>query len=51
LAWIAVADLVRLPLPALILGDGLLKLGFGAIMARPLFAGGSAVDFKPTPAA
>jgi hypothetical protein len=39
LAWIASADMLRLTLPVLILGDGLLKIGFGAAMARPMFAG------------
>ncbi len=39
LVWIAVADMLRLSLPVLILGDGLLKLGVGAAMARPMFAG------------
>ena len=39
LVWVAFADVLHLPLPMLILGDGLLKVGVGAAMARPLFTG------------
>ena len=39
LAWIGLADGLGLSLPVLILGDGLLKLGVGAVMARPMFTG------------
>lgn len=38
LAWIAVADGLRLPVPILLVGDGLLKVVFGALMTGPLFA-------------
>lgn len=37
LAWIALATALHLQLGVLILGDGVLLLGFGAIMAAPLF--------------
>src|SRR5262249_37810596 len=37
LAWIALALTLHLDLGVIILGDGLLLLGFGAIMAAPLF--------------
>ncbi len=50
LAWIALADGLRLPLAVLILGDGLLKLGVGAAMARPMFSGASAAGPPLTPA-
>ncbi len=39
LAWIGLSDLLRLPLALLVLGDGLLKAGVGAAMARPIFIG------------
>ena len=39
LAWIGFADVLRLPLSVFILGDGLLKVGMGAAMARPMFTG------------
>jgi hypothetical protein len=37
LAWLGVGALMHLPLSVIAAGDGLLKLGFGVAMARPLF--------------
>lgn len=44
LAWIGLADMLRLSLPVLIFGDGLLKVAVGAAMARPVFTGLTAVQ-------
>ena len=37
LVWLAIAWMQALPLPITLVGDGLLKIGFGATMAAPLF--------------
>jgi hypothetical protein len=37
LAWVACATALNLGLSAVLVGDGLLKLGFGATMAAPLY--------------
>lgn len=44
LVWIAFAELLGLPLAVLILGDGLLKAGVGAAMAKPMFVGATAAE-------
>jgi hypothetical protein len=46
LSWLALGVTLRLSLPAIAMGDGLLKLGFGAAMAWPLLDRGTVAEYR-----